>query len=330
MHNLSHRERIENTIDNSPVDCLPVSFWRHFPVDDQCADRLAKATKAFQDAFNLDIIKVSPSSSFCLSDWGARDQWKGNPEGTREYLQPVIKSPEDWVKLKPLNPKKGSLGRQLECLKLLKSEYHPKTPIIQTIFNPLSQAKNLVGKENLLWHLRMYPDLLRCGLDAILESIIRFIGELKKINIDGIFYAVQHASFNYLSEPEFHEYIHQYDIKALESGKEFWLKLLHLHGSYIRTKQFADYPVDIINWHDRETGPSLSLGRTIFPSKVLCGGLRRIETMVLGDNHEIKTEIDSAIQQASQQRLILGTGCVLPITTPYGNIRAVVDYARSK
>ena len=330
MEKLTHRERIENTLSNGYVDHLPCAFWRHFPVDDQYADRLAKATKAFQDSFELDIIKVSPSSSFCLSDWGVQDIWTGNPEGTRDYLKPVIKSPDDWSKLKPLDPRKGALGRQLECLKLLSKEYHQKTPIIQTIFSPLSQAKNLVGKSNLIWHLRKAPDLLKAGLDVILESTIQFLEELKKLKIDGIFYAVQHASIEYLSESEFHTFVYQYDIKAIKPANDFWLKLLHLHGNHIRTSQFADYPVNIINWHDRETDPDLSQGKMIFQDKVLCGGLNRIETMVLGDSPKIQKEIDDAIVQTSSHPLILGTGCVLPITTPYGNIRAVVDYLKSR
>jgi hypothetical protein len=32
---LSHRERIEKTIEGQPVDRPAVSLWRHFPVDDQ-------------------------------------------------------------------------------------------------------------------------------------------------------------------------------------------------------------------------------------------------------------------------------------------------------
>ena len=37
----------------------------------------------------------------------------------------------------------------LECLSLLVKELGPDTPVIQTIFNPLSQAKNLAGREPL-------------------------------------------------------------------------------------------------------------------------------------------------------------------------------------
>ena len=63
-------------------------------------------------------------------------------------------------------------------------------------------------------------------------------------------------------------------------------------------------------------------------SKVVCGGLRR-ETMVLGDKKTIESEARDAILQTDGKRFILGTGCVTPITAPYGNImtaRKSVEY----
>lgn len=84
---ITHRQRIESVLSGSVPDRIPVAFWRHFPVDDQNPERLASATKNFQDTFDLDIIKVSPSSSFCLKDCGIKDAWLGNTEGTRDYIQ---------------------------------------------------------------------------------------------------------------------------------------------------------------------------------------------------------------------------------------------------
>src|SRR4030066_388016 len=101
---MNHHDRIENAIHREIVDSIPISFWRHFPVDDQNALSLAKSSIAYQNQFDFDLVKVSPSSSFCLVDWGAHDAWKGNPEGTRDYLEPVIKNPEDWERLKILDP----------------------------------------------------------------------------------------------------------------------------------------------------------------------------------------------------------------------------------
>jgi len=325
---MNHRERIEKAIQRENVDRLPVSFWRHFPVDDQNAEMLAKATIAYQEQYDFDLVKVSPSSSFCLSDWGARDIWKGHPEGTRDYLTPVINKPEDWLKLKALDPKKGRLGEQLECLRLIKSKLDPNTPFIQSIFSPLAQAKNLAGKSDLQFYLRSYPEQFQAGLEVITESTSRFIEECRKIGIDGLFYAVQYASFDLLSKEEFFKYGKKYDLRLFVQMADFWLNMLHIHGKNIMFNEINDYPAQIFNWHDRETDPDLKNGMKKTKGAV-CGGVGRIETMVLGDPLKILSEIDDAILQTSGKGLILGTGCVLPQTAPWGNIFTAVEYAKS-
>jgi uroporphyrinogen decarboxylase len=325
---MNHRDRIEKAIHRERVDSIPVAFWRHFPVDDQNAQSLAKSTLAFQELFDFDLIKVTPSSSFCLMDWGARDVWQGNPEGTRDYLEPVIKKPEDWESLKLLDPQKGYLGRQLECLKMIKSRVNGDTPIIQSIFSPLAQAKNLAGKSDLQYHLRNYSDNFKVGLDIITKTTARFIEECIKIGIDGLFFAVQHASYDLLSEEEFIIFGKYYDSKLFELMGSFWLNMLHIHGKNIMFDAVSEYPVQIVNWHDRETDPALKTGKANSKGAV-CGGVGRIDSMVLGDSQNIKNEIDDAIQKTDGTGLIIGTGCVLPQTTPLGNIFTAVEYSRS-
>ncbi|HEX2980462.1 MAG TPA: hypothetical protein VHO48_09385, partial [Anaerolineaceae bacterium] len=112
---VAHRERMEAALAGQILDRPPVALWRHFPVDDQRPDTLAAAVTAFQHWYDFDFIKVTPSSSYCLYDWGAQDTWNGNPEGTREYGAPVIHQPEDWARLPRLAPTRGHLGGMLEC-----------------------------------------------------------------------------------------------------------------------------------------------------------------------------------------------------------------------
>jgi uroporphyrinogen decarboxylase len=317
----THRERLEKCLTGQIPDRVPVALWRHFPVDDQYPERLAKATLVFQKTFDFDLIKVTPSSSFCLKDWGVSDEWRGASEGTRDYTLNVIEKPEDWEKLPILDPNKGYLGAQIKCLQLIYQELGPGTPIIQTIFNPLSQAKNLAGPDNLFVHMRRYPEALHAGLKIITESCIRFVQAIHQAEVSGIFYAVQHAQYGLLSEAEYDEFGSSYDLQVLESSQDLWLNMLHLHGEEIMFDKCLDYPVQIINWHDKETTPSLSEAQMRF-SGVVCGGLRRHETIVLGAPESIKAEAQDAIQATSGQRFILGTGCVVPIIAPYGNILA--------
>jgi len=317
----SHRQRLEACLSQAPVDHAPVALWRHFPVDDQTPEGLAAATLAFQKIFDFDLVKVTPESSFCLKDWGARDEWRGATEGTRDYTNRVIQRPEDWARLPILDPTSGYLAAQLTCLRLLVKELGPDTPVIQTIFNPLSQAKNLVGGADLLVHMRRFPDALHSGLKTITDTTLRFIEAAIQTGISGVFYAVQHAQYGLLSEKEFLEFGRAYDLELLAPAKELWLNMLHLHGTEVMFDKVTDYPVSVINWHDRETSPSLAEAQAQFPG-VVCGGLRREETMVLGSPEQVRAEARDALQSTQGKRFILGTGCVLPITAPYGNIMA--------
>jgi uroporphyrinogen decarboxylase len=318
---ITHRDRLEACLSGEPLERVPVALWRHFPVDDQNPERLAHATLAFQRQFDFDLVKVTPASSFCIKDWGVQDEWRGATEGTRDYTHTVIERPEDWAKLPVLDPRQGHLGAQLDCLRILVKELEPHTPVIQTIFNPLSQAKNLVGKGDLLVHLRCYPEALEEGLGRIAESTRRYIEAVAETGVAGIFYAVQHAQYRLLSEAEYRRFGRAYDVQVLESAESLWLKMLHIHGTHVMFDLLADYPVNIVNWHDQETAPSLREGKEVIPGAV-CGGLRREESMVLGTPDQIKAEAQTAIQATGGQRFILGTGCVVPITAPYGNLMA--------
>ncbi len=317
----SHRHRLEVTLSGNKPDRLPVALWHHFPVDDLDGDLLAKATVAYQQQFDFDLIKVMPPSSFAIKDWGVKDEWLGNDEGTRIYTQRAIHTPEDWLKLKPLDPHKGYLGRQLKCLANLQESFGTDVPYLQTIFNPLSQVKNLVGPKQVSVHIREYPDELHAGLKTITETALRFIEASKELGISGIFLAIQHASYQILTEEEYAEFGRTYDLPILEAAGDLWANMAHLHGDEIMFDLLADYPVQIMNWHDRETKPSLSEGLQKFPGTV-CGGISRIESFVLGTPEKVKQEAHEAFQQTGGKRLILGTGCVIPLNTPYGNIMA--------
>jgi uroporphyrinogen decarboxylase len=59
-----------------------------------------------------------------------------------------------------------------------------------------------------------------------------------------------------------------------------------------------------------------------FPG-VLVGGLRQWETMLRGTPDSVRSEVRAATEETDGRRLVIGTGCVTPITSPLGNIRAV-------
>ena len=198
----SKRERLEKTIAGEATDHVPVSLWRHWPGDDQRAADLASSTLEFQRRYDWDFVKISPSSSFCLTDFGVQDAWVGNIEGTREYRKRVVDRSLDWTDLRVLDPRRGALGRQLEAVKLIMGELGEEVPAIQTIFSPLAQARNLSGQDALLTHMRTAPERVHTGLNTITDSILRFLEELARTGVSGIYYAAQMADYSVLSEEE--------------------------------------------------------------------------------------------------------------------------------
>ncbi len=319
---LTARQRIENLLTGGKIDRPGVALWRHFPVDDQQPDHLAAAIANFQNTFQFDLIKITPASSFCLIDWGAKDIWRGNPEGTRDYEPPAIPNPETFSKLETLPPLLGNLGRHLECIRLIQKEFRKTTPVIQTIFSPLAQAKNLLGKSNLVSYLRQSPDLILQGLETIKSTTLSYLQECKNLGIDGIFYAVQHAQEEVMTGQEYLKFGKPFDMEILTEAEDLPINMLHLHGDNIMFDLVKDLPAAIVNWHDRHSSLPLSQGKKYF-NKLVCGGLRQWQSLAYGDPALVAVEAQDAINQIQDGHFILGTGCVLPIIAPYGNIMAM-------
>jgi uroporphyrinogen decarboxylase len=317
---ITHRERIQAAIKGEIADRPPVALWRHFPVDDQSPEALAAAHLHYQRNYDFDLVKVTPASSFCLKDWGVEDEWVGDTEGTRRYTRRVISNPGDWEALQVLEPSAPHLADQLECVGLIRAGLGPDTPLLQTVFSPLAQAKNLAGNDLLLEHLRHHPSAVMKGLKIIAESTRRFVEAARETGIDGIFYAVQHAQKQLLSFEEYKIFGLIFDRETIEPAQSLWCNMLHLHGQNVHFELASELPFQIVNWHDRETYPSLTEAEGMFKG-VRCGGMRQ-ETLVYRDRNEVQDEAADAIRQTGGIRFLLGTGCVVPVIASHGNILA--------
>ena len=322
---MDKRERLQATLSGQAVDRLPVALWRHFPVDDQQSEDLAAATLEWQAQYDWDFVKVTPSSAYCLKDWGAQDVWHGNPEGTRDYTRRVIQHSDDWAKLKPLDPRQGHLGSALRALELIGKGLSGATPFIHTLFSPIGQARNLVGPDLLAVHARQHPAELKAALAVITESTLRFIEAARTTGLAGLFYEVQFASTRVFSEAEYREFGKPYDRQILEAAGDLWLNVVHLHGDHVLFDLVADYPAAVVNWHDTQTPPDLAGGLKLIKGAA-CGGLSQWETMVYGTPADVRAEAEGAVRLTEGRRFILGTGCVTPVIAPRANLRAARDF----
>jgi len=317
---MNHRQRVAAALRGEPVDRVPIAMWRHFPVDDLTPEGLARATLVFQQKFDFDFVKVTPMSGYPAADWGFRAEHRGNREGTREPLAYPVQSPDDWYGLRPLDVTQGALGRELVALRLLWHKLGPEVPLLETVFSPLTVAKNLAGPR-LLGDLRAHPQALHAALPVIADTVARFAVAALAAGADGLFFATQFASLDLLSPQEYQEFGLPYDhqVLAAVAGQTDFL-LLHLHGTRPIFDLLASYPVHAVNWHSRTTPPTLAEARQRFRG-CLVGGLDEWGTLQ-STPEAVIAEVREAIAQAGERGLIIGPGCVIPIDTPEANIRA--------
>jgi uroporphyrinogen decarboxylase len=307
-------------MQGAPLDRPPVALWRHFPQDDARAESLAAAHLRFFKTYDWDFLKVTPASGYYGDDWGLHASYRPHREGTRHYTDRPIKKPADWARLKSLDVTTGVYGRELHALRLIRQQLSEDV-ILSTIFSPLTIARTLCGEQALLRYLREDAETLHQGLATITEVTQRFAVETLNAGADGVFFATQCATMDYLTEEEYEVFGRPYDLQALDAAALAEMRVLHLHGPNVMFDLLTDYPVEAIHWHDRHTAPTLAEARERY-SGGLAGGIDQ-ETLAGGTPETVAAQVRDAVAQTGGTRLIVSTGCVAFVDTPEANLRAV-------
>ncbi len=327
MKPMTHWERVEAAIAGAPTDIVPLSLWRHFPGDDLDPAKLAAHMVAWQRRWDFDVVKFMPPGTYSVVDWGAVAEYRGNAIGTREVVVPAVRSTGDWARLARLDPRAGSWGRQNEALRTVARELDGTVPILQTVFSPLTTARKM-ATDGLYADLRCHPDAVHAALRVITDVTIAFARDALAAGAAGIFLATQQATHRLLTVDEYERFGKAYDLellRALEGRAR--LNLLHAHGEDIMFDALCDYPVELFNWHDRHTPPSIAAAAARFPG-LLVGGVDEHGTLLTGTPEAIRAEVADAVSQSGGRRLMIGPGCVLPIAARERSIQALVDAVR--
>ena len=323
---MTKRERIQAALAGEQVDRPPVALWRHWPIDDQDARLLAERAMDFQQRYDWDFIKIPPSYTYCVDDYGAKHDYKALPTGRwfigeRTYKERVVKRINDWDCIEPLDVYKGTYGRILQCLKMVIDERKPDIPVIQTVFNPIGMASFLAGDEVYLAHLRQEPEKVTRALKALTETCVQFVRACIDEGVDGIYLATAAASYGVMSAEEYNRFGRPYDLEVLDAAAKGWFNMLHIHGQHPMFVELADYPAHAMSWDDRSAGPSLRDAFGLYRG-ALVGGIEQFHTLHVGTPAEVEAQVHDAIKQTEGRRIIAAAGCTYPVTVPECNLIA--------
>ncbi len=298
----------------------PVALWRHHPVDDQSVDGLVGATMAFQSKFPSDIVKITPASSFQLRDLGQTDAWNGDKLGRRDFGTARVTDPGDWLDLIASPASEEHLSIHFEAARRLRASIPEDLPLIQTIFDPMFQARTLARG---VWdeHVRLEPELIETALDALTNRTVQMIETFRDIGVDGIFLAIQHAGmddYRHLGLPR--------ALTCLRAAGGDAMNFVHLHGSGLPGWLVTAFPETTVHASFDEN-PELLEECLRHPQLSFAGGLSP-DYLAKSSAAEVSQAATAILTRMEGRRFILGAGCVLVPDTPAENIHALLGAAR--
>ncbi len=329
LHKMTKLQRIEAALHNQPVDRPPVSLWRHFYERESTAEDLAGAMLAFHKKYDWDWMKVNPRASYHVEGWGVKtDYGKGGPDDHPKVIEYPIKSAADWGNLKPLSTSEGVLDEQLEALERICEALGGETYFIETVFNPLSIAADMVADDQqILADMQNNPQALKDALEVITETFANFARECVKTGASGIFFATTDwASRDRLNEEQWEEWGRPYDLRVLEAVQGAPFNVLHVCKDNNLLYCLADYPVQAINWAVGSPGNPTLRDVQLNTSKTVIGGYKN-ETLRQATPAQITAEARLAREQTGGRRWILGPACSIPTDCPEENVRAARNAA---
>ncbi|MDW8254508.1 MAG: uroporphyrinogen decarboxylase family protein [Chloroflexota bacterium] len=318
MAAMTHRERVLATLRRQETDRPPLTFWQHAPGRDLAAASFVPAVLQFQREYDLDIVKITPSGSYQAIDYGVKTELAGNDLGTTRVVDFPVHAPADWLRLPPLPLEWGAVGEQVETVRQVRAAVG-ETPILQTLFSPLTVAARLVG--NALTRDTMETPEFAAALERLADDVARTGIAMLEAGADGIFYSSQHAHPATMPRDLFDRFGEPWDRRVLTRlrGAGATILVAHIHGHAPYFDAAVRWPVDCISWHDRETPPPLAEGAQL---TLPFAGINQNGPALRGTPAEVIAEAREAIA-VTGGRLILAPGCTFPLTVPVANLKAL-------
>jgi uroporphyrinogen decarboxylase len=295
---MTRTERVMAAIRGEPVDRLPVCFWHHFRPEGS-GHRLADETlRFFDETFDLDIVKLMPDLPY-------------------PFPRRAVREVQDWRLLEPIDRERSRFfAQRAEAVAVLRDELGDETPIIVTVYGPLTEALAIAAdQDRFLAHAQEASAVVHEALSVLAENLRAHIRDVISAGADGVFLALQGCSTDIMPESRYRELGRPYDLIALQGAADAWLNVLHVHGERdLMLPQLLDYPVQVLSWSDRIAGPSLRDVRGL-TTKCLMGGWNERGAITTGPGDAIRQEAQDAVRQTGGRRLILANGCSVPDDT---------------
>lgn len=308
---MTKKERIRAAVQGGEPDTLPYSFWTHLPGIDLDPEKLAESTYEFYKKYDVDFIKTMNNGMYAIEDFGCEIDYSEIAKGgVAKVTKTPIHEAGDWLKLQPCSVQEGSLARELKGLRLLLDKVKgEEVPVIFTVFSPLTIANKLSGNTLLQYLADGHGEEVHHALKVITQTTCDLTRAVLDLGADGIFFAAQSSTYDFMTANEYREFGVPYDLEVLRAAEKGWMNTIHAHGTNIMFEVLKDYPVQVFNWHAWETLPAVDEASAL-TGKCLMGGLKRTD-ITQRDRTAIQHQIYECYRMLGGRGQILTPGCVI-------------------
>ena len=324
---MNRRERVWAALAGEAVDRPPVSFWGHIYHRESSARDLVDATLEFQREYDWDWIKLNPRKHYHVEPWGVSYRYSGKPNEKPVLETSAVRAADDWAKIGAKSPHEGSLGEQIEAVRLLRAALPAEVPILETVFTPLAVLGEMVREPaELRDAMRTHPAQVRSALEAVTATFEGYVARLLEAGADGIFFAtVDWASEDMMSAEAYRTWARPTDLRVLAAAARARFNVLHVCKRRNLLLALADYPVAAFSWAATDpTNPSLAVALSRLDGAAM-GGIGQDGALQDSTPGAALEEYRAASEQTGGRRWLVAPGCSIPPGTPAANLRAIRD-----
>lgn len=308
---MNKHEKLKRVLAGEFVGEVPFSFWTHLPEIDREPEKIAQATADLAKKYDLDLVKTMNNGMYATEDYGCVvDYSEVARGGVVRMVETPIQSYEDWAKLPELELATAAvLQRELDYLKRTLDLLDGETPVLMTVFSPITTADKLAKGAIRSYIEQDKEGYLHQALGRIAAVTAELAAEAIKLGAAGVYFASQASSYDILSAQQYAAYGKPYDLQVLAGANAGWLNAIHAHGDNIMFDLLRDYPVQLFNWHVWESLPEPREAQ-VYTGKTILGGLNRMDVTNERFN-ELQHQIYRVLTETEGKQVILTPGCVI-------------------
>lgn len=324
-----------NRIQGKPVDRIPnMNIVMQFAAREtgHCYGQVVRNARLLADGMLRCYEKYGIDCLWTISDSVREPQDLGAevivPDNGVPYCpQPFITGPEDFGKLKLLDPASGfAMNDRLEAVRILKEEAKGEAAVIGWIEGPIAAACNLMNVAPFMYMLMDEPEAAHDLLDFCMEQEMKFAKA--QIEAGAEIIGLGDAAASLIGPTLYEEFIFEREKRMMEAiHKAGALVKLHICGNINPILEMAsDTGCDILDCDhmvDMKRAAELMQGKGC-----ACGNFDPVSVMLQGTPDDVrKASLECA---AYGNNTIVAAGCEIPIDTNPANMLATDKALRGK